>query len=726
MVSGGGNWHDTGEKRMEELRSAFRQVRRRLLWVLFCFAWLVSGLGRPAAVRAEDRQYDPLRQGAPRFEEAPCMVDLLPGLIEGQDVVCGYLSVPAKYADPAGPTIRLGVAILKSLSPDPEPDPLVLLQGGPGGSTIDTYLQAIPTTGRLRADRDIVLFDQRGTLNSEPALDCPEFMDLTIETLDRNLSDEEDIRLSLAAVEACRARLAGQGIDLNAYDTLENAADVESLRQALGYDQINLYGVSYGSLLAQQVLRAYPGGLRSVILDAVVPPQVNFNFNAPRTMNRSFEELFAACAQDADCGAGYPNLREVFYQQVDRLNENPVTISLTDIETGRTYQALLDGESFMGGIFQMLYATEIIPFIPRIIYDARAGDYGFFSRILGLFTFDRSVLYGMYYSVQCAEETGYSPEDYDLSGLPEQIQQMEDISAEFFLQACEIWNVEPAPGEVNEPVRSNVPTLVLSGRFDPITPPAYGEQVAEGLANAQIVVFPNGGHGSALSGECQDQVILDFLANPAAPADTSCVEAIAGPDFVTPGALVRLPKLAKLLNLEDGTLWQAILYVLALLFLLTALLVYPLAWVVRQLRRKPAQPGPVQPAGPMAEAIPDPSGGAAHSLPGLARLAPWLAVLAALSLLVFTAVFIGVVVNMVISNDMRILLGLPGAARPLFVLPLLVAGLAILMIGAALAGWTQRGGSLAGRLYFSLLTLAALVCAAVLAAWGMVTALFSA
>ncbi len=547
-----------------------------------------------------------------------------------------------------------------------------------------------------------------------------------IATLDQDLSDEEDIRLSLETLEACRSRLVDAGIDLSAYDSVENAADVEALRQALGYGKINLYGVSYGSLLAQHVMRFSPEGLRSVILDAVVPPQVNFNLNAPRTMNRAFEEMFSACAQDADCNAAYPNLREVFFQQVDRLNETPAKIQLTDFETGQTYQALMDGETLMGGIFQMLYATEIIPFLPRVIYDARAGDYAFFSRVYSLFAFDRSLLYGMYYSVQCAEDADYSLEDYDLSGLPPQIQQMEDISAEFFLKACQVWNVEPVSPAVDEPVVSDIPTLILSGRFDPITPPSYGELVAEGLSNSFVFVFQDGGHGAATSGECQDQVILDFLAEPTTRPEAGCIAEVVGPEFVTPGALVRLPVLSKLLNFEGNTGWQAAIYLLALLFLLSALAIYPLVWFIRLFSRKPSIPAPIYSVEPgsAGEAFTPAISASAGDRPGLYRFAPWMAGLVALFLLIFTAVFIGVIFNMVNTNDIRILLGLPGAARPLFLLPLLAAGLSILMVATAVGGWKLRMGSMAGRLYFSSLTLAALVCVAVMIAWGMMTAFF--
>ncbi len=222
-----------------------------------------------------------------------------------ENTECGWLTVPAQHADPAGPTIELGVVVLKGNGESPQADPLVMAQGGPGGSTIDSYA-GLMQDSPLRRDRDIVLFDQRGTTHTKPALQCDELNQLTIDTAEQDLPDEEIDRLSMEAAQACRDRLTKAGADLSAFDSVENAADINALREALGYDQINFYGVSYGTLLGQHLMRDFPQILRSVILDAVAPAEGSFINESGRTEDRALTELFNACKADAKCNAAYP------------------------------------------------------------------------------------------------------------------------------------------------------------------------------------------------------------------------------------------------------------------------------------------------------------------------------------------------------------------------------------------------------------------------------------
>jgi pimeloyl-ACP methyl ester carboxylesterase len=699
----------------------FLKIKNSSLFRLVLPVFLLVGNFNLVSAFAEQEQ-------VPRFEEAPCMFDMPAKWTEGENVNCGYLVVPEEYENPDGPTIRLAVAIIKSSDPNSQPDPIVFLQGGPGGSTIDTYSQVLPTRKNLPANRDIVLFDQRGTLYSEPALTCPELMDLTIQTLDEDLPHEEANQMSMDALEACRQRLASEGVNLSAYDSLENAADIASLQEALGYDQINLYGVSYGTLLALHAMRNHPEGLRSVILDSIVPTQTNFITNAPHTQNRSFEEVFNACEADQECNREYPNLRETFYDLVDQLNENPVTVQLVDFfETGQSYDTVVDGDTFMSTIFQMLYNTEFIPLIPRLIYDAKNGEWGFIERILSFIVFDRSMSYGMYYSVVCAEDADFTVDDYDLTGLPKQVVEMEKYSAEFILNACKMWNVSELGPSADEPVASDIPTLLLTGTFDPITPPEYARQAAETLPNSFLYEFPAGGHGEVGSTDCADQILVDFVNDPTQAPDASCIGS-EGPNFSTRSDLVRLPVMPALLNLTGAQPVLMGLYLLSLLFMLSALLVYPVNWLVGLLR-KPNAAQAVQSAQPGSEysqtGVQVLSPASPAKKPFLYRFAPWSSVLAALTLLVFTAAIIGIIVSLVSKNDIQMLLGMPGSSRGLFLLPVIAGVLVTLMLLGALYAWINRAGSVWGKLYLSLLTIAGIVCLGVLASWGMLFALFT-
>lgn len=697
---------------MKSTRRLLLTVRLLILFSLGC--GLILPAFQPAALAAPAPQ-----QGA--FEQAPCMFELPMGVEEGRDVVCGYVTVPEQHGDPAGPTIQLAVAVIKSKAQEPLRDPLFVAQGGPGGSTIETYAEPLLTTSRLRTDRDIVLWDQRGTLHSAPNLYCSEYDDLIAATIEQDLSDAEEKRLDQETLTACRQRLAQQ-TNLSAFDSLENAADIESLRQALGYDEINLYGVSYGTLLAQHYMRMFPHSLRSVILDGVVPPQTNFVVNSAQTMNRSFEELFNACQANPDCAEAYPDLKTVFYELVDQLNQEPARIQLTDTETDTTYaQAVIDGDTFMGGVFQMLYAGSLIPALPRMIYDARDGNFDFFSRIFAILLFDRSTSYGMYFSVLCAEDGDFTPQDQDLSGLPEQIVTAEKDTPQDILDSCKIWNVETFGPEVDQPVVSDIPTLVLSGHFDPITPPAYAQTSAATLSNGYAFINPTGGHGQAMEGECEDGLILSFLADPNTEPDASCLSEDPRVAFFTPASVVDAPGLLPVLNLEGFSGVALAVLLLAMLALGSALAIIPLAalvrWLQRRSRRQTAPLGDEFTTGQLEPASPP-------TRPLLDRLGGWFAMLAGFLLLVFVIALLVVLFQMIAANDNRLFFGLAGSIRPWLVLPVLFALLTVGMLAAAVMAWVRGWWSVWMRLYYSLLSLSALAAAAVLASWGLLFALF--
>lgn len=688
---------------------------------------------------SDARPAQPLQAGDGQFESAPCMFSVPAGYQEGKDVSCGWLIVPEQHANPNGPTIRLAVAIFKSRAANPQPDPLVMAQGGPGGSTIDIYSQLIPLDPRLaNLDRDIVLFDQRGTLYSKPALTCPEVLDMTIATLDQDLTVEESTQKSLQALQSCHDRLVKEGVNLSAFDSLENAADVESLRLTLGYDKINLYGVSYGTLLALHVLRQYSAGLRSVIIDSVVPPQTNFVIDAPFSQNRALEAVFDGCANQPACNSRYPNLRQVFYEVYDRLNEQKSHQVLTDYKESKEYPALIDGTTFFNAIIQMLYATDLVPMIPRVIYQVKDGDFTLVNRILSLVVFDHTMSEGMYYSVVCSENNSAELGKTDYSPLPDDIEQYQKEGAEAIQKTCGFWKVDPLDALAKQPVASDVPTLILSGSFDPITPPDYAKLAASTLPNSYFVEFPIGGHGELTSGACQDSVVLAFLDNPAQKPDSSCATA-QKMEFTTPFTILHFPALLGLLNLSGSMPYQLGAYGLSVLFLLTGLLIYPIVWLVRMIRGSGRKTAPAVTA--VAEGV-DAYGAPVDALysgstepvpvvttprrkPFLYRFAPWLNALAALSLLGFIIVVYVVALQMALSNDNRFLMGLPGSTAPLFILPYLAILCAVGMTVGMVSAWARRAGSVAGRLYLTLLCIAAWISIAVLGYWGVLTTFFA-
>jgi pimeloyl-ACP methyl ester carboxylesterase len=478
------------------------------------------------------------------WEEAPCPMDLPPGAVEGEHITCGYVTVPESRTTPGeaeaeGHPLRLAVAVIHSASQDPVPDPLVMLAGGPGDSALTSLVQilAVPGMEGFWAERDIVLVEQRGTRYSTPFLQCDEMSELKLDLLDETLGDEEEEARKLAAWTACRERFVEAGVDLAAYNSVENAADIVAVADALGYGQINLYGGSYGSLLAQHFMRDYPERVRSTILDAVSPlrHEPNMLYKA-HAADRALRLLFTRCQEDAACNEAYPDLEQVYFDLVDRLNAEPATVEVRDPNTGEVYDLLLTGERLIAQTRNLLYITALLPDVPGAIYDMAEGDFSLLALIQSRFMFGLNLADGMYNSVICTELADFTAADMaDSEGLyPEVAEVVEDLIDEVMLQPCQVWGVEHLGDWVAEPVTSDVPTLLLSGEFDPTVPPNMAEVAAEQLTHAYLYTFPGVGHSVIGSSACATAMMLAFLEEPAQAPDAACLEEM-------PGLVFRLP-----------------------------------------------------------------------------------------------------------------------------------------------------------------------------------------
>jgi hypothetical protein len=280
---------------------------------------------------------------------------------------------------------------------------------------------------------------------------------------------------------------------------------------------------------------------------------------------------------------------------------------------------------------------------------------------------------------------------------------------------------------VDQAVQSNIPTLVLSGGFDPITPPQYASTVASNLSNSYNFVFPIGAHGQMLDGDCADGMILAFLADPSSAPDSSCINPQATPDFITSQNTIDLTVILKLLNLDPGALLSFLTISMSLLFLWTSVLVFPLAWLIERSRRRPARAiTDISADFASPQELPvDPALQAPEKRPALLlRRSAWFPVLASGTLSLFWLAFIIFTVSLVMNNDTRLFYGLSGEAKPWFILLLIFTVLSFLMLAAAVLAWVHRYGSVWRRLYYSSITFAALIIVGVLASWGMLSAIF--
>ncbi len=465
------------------------------------------------------------------FQSAPCPFQLGAGIVDGQQVNCGYVTVPENRNVNDGRKMKLAIAIFKAPQylNTPDPDPVLRLDGGPGGPSLDNWAHYVTAANynTLIFDHDLIMFDQRGTGYSTPSLKCPELISLQDSSSGGSQQTYEQ------AARTCHDRLVAQGIDLNGYNSLQNAADVRDLIDALGYQQMTLYGVSYGTRLALTVMRLYPSVVHASVLDSVYPPDHNRN-DLPSDAQRVFNVLFQGCAKDASCNAKYPNLESVFYNLVDTLNAHPISFNTVDPTTNNQYPVSFAGNDLVSWLFSTLYYTSFIPALPQTIYQIRAHNYSQLSYLYGNVTFDDTFSDGMFYSTTCSEDWAFlTKQDItrSLQGITPPIAAVFGLDEQQEYDICQFWKVQAMPAAQKLSVISNLPALVLSGEYDPITPPSNGQEVTQDLSHSYYFLFPGQGHGQEYSSACSDQIISAFEDNPDQQPSGVCISQMTEPAF---------------------------------------------------------------------------------------------------------------------------------------------------------------------------------------------------
>ncbi len=440
---------------------------------------------------------------------------------------CGYVSLPQDYEDPDGGNVEIYYTQIKSRNPEAQPDPLVYLVGGPGSS--GTQLLQISFQAYLRAfigDRDIIVIDQRGTGFSNPPLYCREALYRFDEILQIPYADHAELMLEI--LTECRQRLSENSVQFDSFHSENNARDIVNVMLALGYEQWNLVGVSYGSRLGLVMMRDYPQYVRSAILDSVYPPQADIYLDAYFSGERALQALFDACEAAESCRARYPNLEENFFRLYERLNRYPLTVGYR-LPGNKTLKIEVSGYRLYDWVFSWLYEVESIRVIPLLLYQLARGMpenavyFGVAHQALMT-----SLSLGMHYTVQCQEEYG-SAADRSYERLLQEHSHLESYmqypveGRETLAQLCDLWLVESRVPRANMPVTSEVPALLLSGNYDPITPPDYAAQAEETLTTAYNFVLPHVGHGVLRSDECAVEIAVAFIEDPLSGPDSSCI-----------------------------------------------------------------------------------------------------------------------------------------------------------------------------------------------------------
>lgn len=461
-----------------------------------------------------------------QFVSAACPFTVSSSLTEGKDVRCGYLVVPEDRTNPGGKTIKLAVAIFKSRVAHPAPDPVIMLAGGPGGALVGLDGPTINASNAADkiGDRDLILVDQRGAGLSQPALSCPELQKPfkpSGSTPSARLSSQ--IAFQVKGTTACHDRLSAAGVNLDAYNTPANAADIADLRVALGLPEVNLYGGSYGSRLALAVMRDHPDGIRSVVIDAVAHPQFNQFTDAIPNFWRSLNLIFTQCAKSRSCKADYPDLKGAFTRIVTRLNAKPLTIQGTRV----------DGITFANGLMGALYVDSVIPLVPRVLTDMDHGNYSLLKQLAPQLNAPDTSTFGMYLAMECGDDlTGAQSADMTARAkiLPGAIRSlMIKTSYTAYIKECTAWQAKPVASVYHDPVVSAIPTLIMTSEFDPRTPPANGKWVAKTLSHSYLFTYPGLGHGARYHQACPSSMVWAFFDHPTQKPNSACIAGMSDP-----------------------------------------------------------------------------------------------------------------------------------------------------------------------------------------------------
>jgi pimeloyl-ACP methyl ester carboxylesterase len=435
---------------------------------------------------------------------------------------CGSYHVRENRDDPHSKQLQLHVAVIPALRLKPAADPLFILSGGPGQAASDFYLSVAPAFARIRRDRDLVLVDQRGTGHSN-RLDCklPDDSDFTV-------LDPQKLQ---ALVRECRASMAG---DPRYYTTSIAVRDLDDVRAALGYEKVNLYGISYGTRVAQHYIRRYPARVRTAILDGVVPAEVALGPDVAIEAQHAIDSALQRCARDADCARQFPRIPAQFTALQERLRKAPETVSIPDPLTGSLTTTRLDVARLGAAIRLLSYADETVSTLPLLIHEAQSlhepqALAAHYLRVAN--DVEQQIAEGMHFAVVCSED---APR-WDQEHVTEESLAKTYMGTAFMSgmrAVCAEWPRGPVDTDFGQPLHSDVQTLVLSGTDDPVTPQRYAEQVMKGLRNGRHLVAAGQGHGQLATG-CIPRLTAEFIAaGTVVDLDDACVHSIGPTPFM--------------------------------------------------------------------------------------------------------------------------------------------------------------------------------------------------
>ena len=492
-----------------------------MLVCAFACGATLFGLSGPA-LNCAAQENDGQRNGA-TISLVPCEVS---GSQQGvkEKVRCGSFEVFEDRVHKSGRKIALKIVVFPAASQDRAADPLFYIPGGPGSSATEDAPYVAQEFAKIREHRDLVFVDQRGTGGSNP-LNCDFFKPADLRSYLGDYFPLDDVR-------KCREQLEPKA-NLKLYTTAIAMDDLEDVRAALGYKRINIIGGSYGTRAAQVYLKSHPDRVRAIILHGVSPTNQFMPRDFPQHTERALDGVIADCAADDACRSAFPMLSAEVKSVLERLLRGPVEVELK--REKESIRINLSRDLVAEAVRYMLYQPGAASRIPLFIHLAAQGNFTPFAE--AAISYRQQIVAtgsnGMYLSVTCAEDLPLiKPGEGERNGVNTFLG---DYRLRQQRAACALWQRGDIPKSYAEPTRSAVPALILTGQWDPVTPPMYGDTAAKNLSHSLHVIVPHGGHGfNGLNGiGCIDNLILSFIERETTTGlDTSCVNSIARRGFM--------------------------------------------------------------------------------------------------------------------------------------------------------------------------------------------------
>ncbi|MDQ3228991.1 MAG: alpha/beta hydrolase [Pseudomonadota bacterium] len=426
---------------------------------------------------------------------------------------CTMLSVPENPAAPNGRKIALNIAWLPATNDaEVEPDPIFFLAGGPGQAAVATYPQLDAAFKEARKHRHVILVDQRGTGESNP-LNC------------KSGDDAVEPTPELAAQQATTCSNAlGKRADLRYYTTTDAVRDLDSVRKSIGAAHINLVGVSYGTRVAQQYAMRHPSTTRSIVLDSVAPNALYLGGIFARNLDDALVLQFGRCTRDAACKTKLGDPRTQLDSLIAKLEADPPLVSYRDATTGAVREERLEPAHVIGLVRMYAYMPMAAALLPIMIDDANRGHYEGLMSLSKMLTseLEEAMAMGMQLSVLCTEDGSQMRADPNGVGTL-----LGNNLVDFLAAQCNVWPKGNAPADFHAPLATKVPALLMSGEYDPVTPPRYGDDVVKHLPNGRHLVLRGQGH-NVIGAGCMPKLLAQFLDNVDAKAlDAKCLDTLA-------------------------------------------------------------------------------------------------------------------------------------------------------------------------------------------------------